>query len=306
MWPGRRSCLLFAVGLALSLPVVGHATDVVIADDAFPGSNWTTLVSANNGATSAESQAAGGNPGTSRYMAHNLPSPSSIVVYHFYTAATYNPSVSGAIDSIDYREDQIEFSPPFFGAAIGARPALRQGGIPYYGPDLTYTSTSWTTRSLPGLTAASFSDGSTSPDFSASGGPIEFGYVRGNTNSPGGSFYVTQHGIDNWSYTLHTTPVTGVGDPPPPPVPTLVAGPNPFSGAIDIELSVPGDDAASVTIHDVHGRLVRTLADGRANERLRMAWDGRDDAGRPVAGGPYFVRSRVGERTAVRKIQLIR
>ncbi|HET7226093.1 MAG TPA: S8 family serine peptidase, partial [Candidatus Eisenbacteria bacterium] len=63
----------------------------------------------------------------------------------------------------------------------------------------------------------------------------------------------------------------------------LVAAPNPFTGGT--RLAVPA--GAPVDVLDVAGRRRRTLvarADGSA------AWDGRDQAGRMVPAGIYFVR----------------
>jgi hypothetical protein len=48
-----------------------------------------------------------------------------------------------------------------------------------------------------------------------------------------------------------------------------------------------------VTVHDLAGRRVRDLGrvgdDGTETGR-EVVWDGRDDAGRRVAAGVYFVR----------------
>lgn len=51
----------------------------------------------------------------------------------------------------------------------------------------------------------------------------------------------------------------------------------------------------AVTLHDLAGRRLRTLADGeRAAGEHRVDWDGRDDAGDLVAPGSYQYRVRVG------------
>jgi len=64
--------------------------------------------------------------------------------------------------------------------------------------------------------------------------------------------------------------------------------PNPFRGDVTIPvLAAPVGARAAVEIHDVAGRRVRTLAlpeDGRP-----LTWDGRDERGRSVAAGVYFV-----------------
>ena len=43
----------------------------------------------------------------------------------------------------------------------------------------------------------------------------------------------------------------------------------------------------------------------RANDRCHLRWDGCDDAGRPVAGGVYFVRLEIeGRRESCKLVKL--
>jgi hypothetical protein len=67
----------------------------------------------------------------------------------------------------------------------------------------------------------------------------------------------------------------------------LVAWPNPFQERISF--STASDlGIRSLQIYDISGRHVRDLlADGTG---LGWIWDGRDQAGRPVAQGVYLVR----------------
>lgn len=68
----------------------------------------------------------------------------------------------------------------------------------------------------------------------------------------------------------------------------LGIAPNPVrQGA---RVTAPGD--RRLTIHDPRGRLVRVLStDGtRAASPYATSWDGRDDRGRPVPSGIYFLR----------------
>ena len=76
---------------------------------------------------------------------------------------------------------------------------------------------------------------------------------------------------------------------------TLSAAPNPFRGAIRIL----GQAGTRVTIFDLSGRRRRAaVLDGGG----AFAWDGRDDSGRAVAPGLYFVRAG----TATRLTKLVR
>jgi hypothetical protein len=84
-------------------------------------------------------------------------------------------------------------------------------------------------------------------------------------------------------------------------IPGLRAYPNPASSRATIRIDLETDRSVRATIHDVAGRLVRNLHDGvlRAGPH-DLGWDGRDNAGRPVAPGIYLVRvfTSVGSETA--------
>ena len=71
----------------------------------------------------------------------------------------------------------------------------------------------------------------------------------------------------------------------------LPAYPNPFEAraVLGYRLEAPGP--VRLAVYDVLGRRVRVLHDGvRSAGEHRTAWDGRDDAGRPVPAGLYFYR----------------
>ena len=56
----------------------------------------------------------------------------------------------------------------------------------------------------------------------------------------------------------------------------------------------PGVQNVRLMIHDVAGRRVRRLDPGAPTVGPReVRWDGRDDDGRPVANGVYFVSLRL-------------
>jgi hypothetical protein len=81
--------------------------------------------------------------------------------------------------------------------------------------------------------------------------------------------------------------------------------PNPFNPTTTIPFSIERDQRVLLEVHDVSGRIVATLVDramlsGEHSER----WDGRDNAGIPVATGVYFVRLTVGTTTLTRKAVL--
>ena len=69
------------------------------------------------------------------------------------------------------------------------------------------------------------------------------------------------------------------------------ASPNPARGATQLSFALAREAHVSLAIHDVHGRRVATLANGRfAAGSHSLQWEGLDDSGRAVATGLYFAR----------------
>jgi len=71
----------------------------------------------------------------------------------------------------------------------------------------------------------------------------------------------------------------------------LPAVPNPFNPATTLAFVMPGPGTVRLAVHDLTGRLVRTLRDGPCPAGTTTCpWDGRDDRGRTVPAGVYVVR----------------
>jgi hypothetical protein len=99
------------------------------------------------------------------------------------------------------------------------------------------------------------------------------------------------------------------GAPETQPSAALFANrPNPFSRRTEIPFELPGEAPVSLRIHDVRGRLVRTLLDGvlRGAGAHLESWDGSDDRGAEASSGMYFLRLTAGSGTSVRRIVLLR
>jgi len=95
------------------------------------------------------------------------------------------------------------------------------------------------------------------------------------------------------------------------PAPTRAWGlersrPNPFRRETAIAFSLAERAPVRVQVFDLSGRRVRTLVDAELEpDRYEIVWNGRDERGRRLAGGVYFVRFAGGPRTFSRKIVLL-
>jgi hypothetical protein len=83
--------------------------------------------------------------------------------------------------------------------------------------------------------------------------------------------------------------------------------PNPFRGSLDLTYAIPRKGNATVRIHDLSGRLVRTLADAAMDAGIySVTWDGRDEQGRDLPSGVYLCRLQAGHERRSLKLTLLR
>lgn len=83
--------------------------------------------------------------------------------------------------------------------------------------------------------------------------------------------------------------------------------PNPFNPTTWIPFYLPEDGAASVTIYNVKGELVKVLRDRFYHRGAHsVQWDGTDARGRRVASGLYFCVLKQGSEKQTRKMVLIK
>jgi hypothetical protein len=103
------------------------------------------------------------------------------------------------------------------------------------------------------------------------------------------------------------TSVVGVRDAEPMAFRLEGPSPNPLVHHSVLTFELPEARNVRVAIYDLAGRRTRTLAEGNFPVgRHQRTWDGRDDAGRPVATGVYFVRFDAGPAHDWRRIVVIR
>ncbi len=84
--------------------------------------------------------------------------------------------------------------------------------------------------------------------------------------------------------------------------------PNPFNPIATIAYSVRDAEHVTIGVHDVAGKLVRTLldADVDAGHSGSVVWDGRDAEGRQCASGVYFYRIDTPGFEASRKMVMLK
>jgi plastocyanin len=86
--------------------------------------------------------------------------------------------------------------------------------------------------------------------------------------------------------------------------PRLSVFPNPFRSSATIGYLLPKPGPVAVAVADAAGRIVRTL--GITHRASSVSWDGRDDAGRALSSGLYFVRLSTAAGTMNAKVLLQR
>jgi hypothetical protein len=90
------------------------------------------------------------------------------------------------------------------------------------------------------------------------------------------------------------------------------SSPNPFNPETEIRIAMPdagamnGGARVSVRVYAVTGALVRDLYDGSVTGDLAVRWDGKDDAGNPVATATYYAQIRIGEERQTLKLVLLK
>ena len=83
--------------------------------------------------------------------------------------------------------------------------------------------------------------------------------------------------------------------------------PNPFNPPTSVCMELEASCWLEVTIFDARGRRVRGIHAGvHPAGPVRLGWDGRDDQGRMVSSGVYYVRSAIPGDTRVTRAVLVR
>lgn len=184
--PGRLAGVVPT--MVLSIACASAAQALVINETTMDAAEWARTVVTQTGPATLTifTQDFGGNPGSNWQHQYSVPAgnalPTRVREANIYTAATYNPAQSGALASLSISFDvQVVFTSFTDGTAGFLIPALMQGGHVYrqavgaIGP----LSPNWSPRSFTSTAAADWTEQDTNanPDFSATGGAMQFGYL---------------------------------------------------------------------------------------------------------------------------------
>lgn len=88
---------------------------------------------------------------------------------------------------------------------------------------------------------------------------------------------------------------------------SLYSYPNPFRKRINLRFQIPSSKSqAAISIYDASGRMVYDFpCITQYALRHTLSWSGTDQTGRPVPGGVYFVRLKIGIYRIIDKIVLV-
>jgi hypothetical protein len=79
--------------------------------------------------------------------------------------------------------------------------------------------------------------------------------------------------------------------------------PNPFNGITILSYTLPHESDILLTIYDLQGRLVKTVAQGHRDAgRFAVSWNGTGDQEQAVSSGVYLVQLQAGSHVAKRKV----
>ena len=115
--------------------------------------------------------------------------------------------------------------------------------------------------------------------------------------------------IDSWD--IFATRISSSGAVPSPRIPSAInletPWPNPTRESSTVWLELAHSQPVRVRVLDAAGRVVRKLSsETRPAGRTVIQWDGRDEDGRDVRQGLYFIQTRVEEGEASARIVVVR
>jgi nitrous oxidase accessory protein NosD len=148
--------------------------------------------------------------------------------------------------------------------------------------------------------------------------PDDDGIWTPSGSSTSTTFMLTQADTDNPDASYFAQITNGCGtltdiDPPHgfdvAPVSFALEGnyPNPFRTQTTLQFDLPEPVDVTLSVYDVMGRRVATLVQERLPAGSHdITWQGRGQNGQALASGVYFMRLTAGDRTATRRLTIVR
>ena len=135
----RLSALVTAAGLMLALATQAAAAGLALQVGDFSASDWALINITDDGPADANMVIDPnlGNPGSHWVISYATPRSTGTFTATnrlgaFYTAQSYDPAQSGALQQLDFSADIKGLSSSFAFDTLGSiRPALMQGGVVY-------------------------------------------------------------------------------------------------------------------------------------------------------------------------------
>lgn len=155
-------------------------------------------------------------------------------------------------------------------------------------------------------------------------------YGRGQSRSVRQTYdggYILTGASDGNVYLMKTTVETEIREEHPLPITFFISQnmPNPFVKKTFIKYQLRQSSHVHISIYNLLGQQIRTLVNRRQNRGFHtVVWDARDNSGRRVSSGPYFLRlhahtglgthpygsvthtGQTGKYSATRKLSVVR
>ena len=110
-----------------------------------------------------------------------------------------------------------------------------------------------------------------------------------------------------WSGYLVPNPTSSVNPTPETTQLGMRAAPNPATKDVELSFDLAKRQSVVLAVFSVEGRRIRTVQRGVLEAgHHQLAWDGRDDQGKPVADGMYFARLTAEEGSRTTSIVRVR
>jgi hypothetical protein len=87
----------------------------------------------------------------------------------------------------------------------------------------------------------------------------------------------------------------------------ITASPNPAGPEATIRYALPEETRVSLKVYDASGRMLKVLADEEQSSGVHsIYWNGRDDTGKQLSSGVYFLNLKAGEFSVIDRIVILR